>query len=52
MERSKTDIEQLALDFLNKYNPNQQIPVPIEEIIELQLGLNIIPIKDLYRDIK
>lgn len=33
--------------FLAKYNPKGVIPVPIEEITEFSLGLNIIPIPGL-----
>jgi Zn-dependent peptidase ImmA (M78 family) len=33
--------------FLSKYNPMGTVPVPIEEIIEFQLRLNIIPLPNL-----
>jgi len=33
--------------FLAKYNSNSAIPVPIEQIAEFELGLNIIPIPGL-----
>ena len=36
-----------ANEFLAKYNPTGAIPVPIEEIAEFSLGLNIIPIPGL-----
>jgi hypothetical protein len=40
-------IRKKADEFLSKYNPTNCIPVPIEEITEFSLGLNIIPIPDL-----
>lgn len=49
MRKSDATIEQHAIDFSQKYNPNEKIPVPIEEIIELQLKISIIPIKGLLR---
>jgi hypothetical protein len=33
--------------FLTKYHPTQQIPVPIEHIIEFQLHLDIVPLPGL-----
>ncbi len=33
--------------FLTKYHPTQQIPVPIEQIIEFQLHLDIVPLPGL-----
>lgn len=36
-----------AQDFLNQYNPNKTIPVPIDEIIEFQLGIDIAPFPQL-----
>jgi len=33
--------------FLKEYNPNRKIPVPIEEILDLKLKINIIPLPDL-----
>lgn len=41
------EIKIIAEDFLNRYNPEDILPVPIEEIIELQLGIDIIPINSL-----
>ncbi len=42
-------IERAANDFLAKYHPNLGIPIPIEHIIELQLGLDIIPVPGLRK---
>jgi Zn-dependent peptidase ImmA (M78 family) len=38
-----------ANEFLTKYHPTGTIPVPIEEIIDLQLDVSIIPVADLKR---
>ena len=40
-------IRQRAESFLQRYHPSDEIPVPIEEIVEFQLGLNIIPVPGL-----
>jgi hypothetical protein len=44
---SYNQIRKQADAFLAKYNPAGTIPVPIEEIAEFELGLNIIPIPNL-----
>lgn len=36
--------------FLRQYHPSFEIPIPVEEIIELKLGLNIFPFPRLYKD--
>ncbi len=38
-----------ADNFLARHNPSKRIPVPIEEIVEFSLGLNIIPLPDLQK---
>lgn len=43
-------LEQLAADFLNQHHPGLEIPVPIEEIVEFGLGLDIVPEDNLYRE--
>ena len=43
-------IAEKANAFLNKHNANLEIPVEIENIIEYDLGLDIIPIPNLQRD--
>ena len=45
---SYEDIRIEAENFLNTYNPNDDIPVPIEEIIEFKLGIDIIPVPNLH----
>jgi len=44
-------LEALAQEFLKKYNPNEDLPVPIEEIVEFDLGLNIVPLPNLKKDL-
>lgn len=41
-------IEEAAESFLRKYHPTNSLPIPIEEIIDLKLGLNIIPLPGLF----
>lgn len=41
------ELRKYADDFLNRYHPDENLPIPIEEIVEFQLKLNIIPIKEL-----
>jgi hypothetical protein len=48
-------IGEIAQQFLQKYHPSFDIPVPIEAIIEFKLGLNIFPFpnpKGLFRDMQ
>ena len=40
-------IEKVAKAFMNKYHPEDTYPTPIEDIIELKMGINIIPIPGL-----
>jgi len=42
-------IGDIAQQFLQKYHPSFDIPVPIEAIIEFELGLNIFPFPNLYQ---
>ena len=37
-----------ARDFLQKYHPTHTIPVPIEEIVEIKLRLNVVPTPGLH----
>ena len=39
----------LANNFLNKHNPKGTIPVLIEEIVELSLGIKVVPVPNLKR---
>jgi len=42
------DIKRAAQRFLRKYHPEDTLPIPIEEIIEFQLHIDIIPIPGLH----
>lgn len=44
---SFTEIKRIADDFRSRYCPNNEFPVPIEEIIEFDLGIEVRPIDDL-----
>jgi hypothetical protein len=37
-------VGQIVKDFLAKFHPSLELPIPIEGIIEFDLGLHIIPI--------
>jgi hypothetical protein len=37
------EVEKIALDFLQLHHPANTIPIPIEEIIELKLLIDIVP---------
>ena len=43
------DVCNYANDFLNKYHPSRKIPIPVEEIAEFQMGINVIPLPGLHR---
>lgn len=45
--RTEAELESAAESFLQKYHSSGTIPVPIEPIVEFQLGLEIVPIKGL-----
>jgi Zn-dependent peptidase ImmA (M78 family) len=47
---SYQEIGNKAEALLKQYHPSQDIPIPIEEIIELKLELNIFPFPRLYKD--
>ena len=47
---SYRDIEERTIRFAKKYNPNCIVPFPVEEIIEFDLGIDIIPIPNLQKD--
>jgi len=48
--RSYDDLRRTANDFLSQYHPTGTTPVPIEEIIEVQFHLDIIPTPNLFRN--
>ncbi|MCX6831830.1 MAG: ImmA/IrrE family metallo-endopeptidase [candidate division Zixibacteria bacterium] len=43
-------IRKYALRFLNEFHPSASLPVPIEEIVEFKLKINIIPMPNMKRD--
>ncbi len=43
-------VEKEAIHFLNKYNPQRIIPIPIEKIVELKLEISIVPIMGLLKN--
>mgnify|MGYP001597405956 CR=1 FL=1 len=45
---SYEEIRNRADDFLRQYHPSREIPVPIEEIIEFQMNIDIFPIQGLH----
>jgi hypothetical protein len=46
---SAKDISRKAEEFLKKYHPSLSPPVPIEEIIEFQFHIDIVPLHGLHR---
>jgi Zn-dependent peptidase ImmA (M78 family) len=48
-DRSYDELRIVAEHFLADHHPGGTIPVPVEEIIEFRLGLNIIPMPGLRR---
>lgn len=47
---SYEDLRKKADDFLHTYNLSGDIPVPIEEIVEFDFNINIIPVLALQRE--
>ena len=47
---SLRQVQTTASEFLRNYHPALTVPIPIEEIAELQLGIKIVLIKGLVRD--
>lgn len=45
---SPQDIEDAAESFLKEHHPARSLPIPIEEILDLKLGINIVPIPGLF----
>ncbi len=48
-DRSYDQLRVIAERFLAEHHPDGTTPVPVEEIIEFRLGLNIIPVPGLRR---
>lgn len=47
--KNREHLKKVAEGFLLRYHPNGTHPVPIEEIIEFKLGLDIIPLAGLHK---
>ena len=47
--KNHSHIKRAAEKFLQKHHPEDTYPIPIEDIIEFQLGLDIIPLDGLHR---
>ena len=45
-----SDIGERAQVFLTEYHPLFEIPIPIEQIVDVKLGLDIVSIPNLYMD--
>ncbi len=46
---SYEDIRKRADDFLQQHHPGRNIPVPVEEIVEFKLSINIVPLTGLHK---
>ncbi|MBM4140514.1 MAG: ImmA/IrrE family metallo-endopeptidase [Nitrospira sp.] len=47
---SYEDLRKKADEFLHEHHPSGNIPVPIEEIVEFDFGINIVPVLGLQRE--
>lgn len=47
---SYADIGKIANDFLNKYHPSLELPIPIEKIVDVKMGIHIFPLPRLYKE--
>ena len=48
---SPEELEKAAEDFLAQYHSSREIPIPIEHIVEFDLGLEIVPVQGLQKAI-
>jgi hypothetical protein len=48
-DRSYDQLRAIAEQFLAEHHPEGSLPIPVEEIIEFRLGLNIIPVPGLRK---
>jgi Zn-dependent peptidase ImmA (M78 family) len=44
-------IQKVSEIFLKEHHPSGELPIPIEEIVEFELGIDIVPIPGLYRSV-
>ena len=42
-------LAKMAEDFLSQQNSLGKVPIPIEEIVEIKLGIRVVPIPELHR---
>lgn len=49
---SYQDLRRIAEGFLQQYHPSASIPVPIEEIAEAKLGIDIVPVPGLQETLR
>ncbi len=49
---SYADIGKVTQVFLSEHHPSLELPIPIEKIVDVKLGLNIFPFPRLYKDHK
>ncbi len=49
---SYEEIRRKADDFISRYHPEGAIPIPIEEIVEFQLKMDIVPVPGLHKVIE
>jgi len=47
---SYEDLREKADEFLRDHHPSGNIPIPIEDIVEFDLGINIVPVLGLQRE--
>jgi len=47
---SPVELARIAKDFLNNYHPELKLPIPIEEIVELKMGINVIAVPNLQKN--
>jgi len=47
---SYAEIKNRAYEFLRKYHSSLSLPIPIEEILEFEFKINIVPLPRLHRD--
>ena len=51
-KHSYEDLRKKADEFLRTYHPGGAIPIPIEEIVEFEFNINIVPILGLQRKLE
>lgn len=45
-----SDVGERAQSFLSQYHPSLELPIPIEKIVDVDMGLNVFPYPRLYKD--